>query len=51
MPWILDGALPEHTEIILGRLPEQARATYHEQWQPAYLKLDLWGLRDQAGVP
>jgi hypothetical protein len=51
MPWILDDALPEHADVILGRLPEQARATFLEQWQPAYLALDLWGPRDQAGVP
>ena len=50
MPWILDGALPEHADIILGRLPEQARATFHEQWQPAYLALDLWG-SPKACVP
>jgi hypothetical protein len=51
MPWILDGALPEHTSIILGRLPQAARATFHEQWEPAYRALDLWGSRDGASVP
>jgi iron-sulfur cluster repair protein YtfE (RIC family) len=51
MPWILDGALPEHTELILGRLPDEVRATYHEQWRPAYLGLNLWGSRDGAAVP
>ena len=50
MPWILDGALPEHTDIILGRLPDQVRDTFHEQWRPAYLRLDLWGPRDRAPV-
>lgn len=51
IPWILDGALLEHTDIILGRLPDEARTAFYEKWQPAYLALGLWGSRDEASVP
>lgn len=42
IPWMLDGASPEAIAKLLAPLPEPARQTYHDQWQPAYAALDLW---------
>ena len=43
LPWLLDGASPERTALVLGRLPEQLRVAYQDEWLPAYTRLDLWG--------
>ncbi|ADG88746.1 hypothetical protein TBS_10450 [Thermobispora bispora] len=46
LPWVLDGASPERVAAVLGRLPEELRAAYADEWRPAYARLDRWG----AGV-
>lgn len=47
LPWLLDGASPERTALVLGRFPEQLLAAYRDEWRPAYARLNLWG----CGVP
>jgi iron-sulfur cluster repair protein YtfE (RIC family) len=42
LPWMLDGATERTTAVLLGQLPAPLRATYLEEWQPAYAALDLW---------
>ncbi len=42
LPWLLDGASPERTASILGRLPEPVRSAYQDAWWPAHAALDLW---------
>jgi hypothetical protein len=42
LPWLLDGADAERTRAILGHLPEPARQTYRNDWQPAYAANDWW---------
>jgi iron-sulfur cluster repair protein YtfE (RIC family) len=42
LPWLLDGASPQRTAVVLGRLPEQLRVAYQDEWLPAYTRLDLW---------
>jgi Hemerythrin HHE cation binding domain len=43
LPWLLDGASPERTAIILGRfMPEPLRRAYRDDWAPAYAGVDLW---------
>lgn len=42
LPWLLEGASPERTALVLGRLPEQLRVAYQDEWLPAYTRLDLW---------
>jgi hemerythrin-like domain-containing protein len=41
-PWMLDGATPEVTTAVLGRLPAPMEQAYRDEWQPAYAKLTLW---------
>lgn len=41
-PWLLDGADKETTEHVLGLLPEPVKASYRDEWLPAYQALDLW---------
>jgi len=43
LPWVLDGASDESAAIILGRMPEQLRIAYQDEWRQAYARLDLWG--------
>jgi hypothetical protein len=40
-PWLLDGASPERTVLVLARMPEQLVAACRDQWRPAYAGLDL----------
>jgi|SRR5262245_4259180 len=47
LPWLLDGASPSRTALVLGRLPEQLQVAYQDEWLPAYLRLDLWGSTSQ----
>jgi iron-sulfur cluster repair protein YtfE (RIC family) len=42
LPWLLEGASPQRTALVLGRLPEQLRVAYQDEWLPAYTRLDLW---------
>jgi Hemerythrin HHE cation binding domain len=42
LPWMLDGADPERAEAILGVLPEPARRSYVNEWQPAYAATNRW---------
>jgi hypothetical protein len=42
LPWVLDGATPERTALVLGALPEPVQATYRDEWQPAYADTDWW---------
>ncbi len=42
LPWVLDGASAETTEIVLGRIPEPVQQAYANEWQPAYAALDRW---------
>ena len=42
MPWLLDGAGEEWTEMVLSRLPAYGRASYESTWKAAYDQLDLW---------
>ncbi|MFE9258134.1 hemerythrin domain-containing protein [Streptomyces sp. NPDC006879] len=50
LPWLLDGAGPRTTAAVLGRLPEPLLAAYHEEWQPAYVKLDRWGVKNGSAI-
>jgi iron-sulfur cluster repair protein YtfE (RIC family) len=43
LPWVLEEAGPERTERILGGLPPQLLAAYRDDWQPAYVRLEIWG--------
>jgi iron-sulfur cluster repair protein YtfE (RIC family) len=45
LPWLLDGASPQRTALVLGRLPKQLRVAYQDEWLPAYTRLDLWPTR------
>lgn len=43
LPWLLDGASPERTEIVLSRfIPEPLRIAYETEWRPSYTRLALW---------
>jgi hemerythrin-like domain-containing protein len=42
MPWLLDGASPDITAMVLGMLPPAVRQTYRDEWQPAFAGLTLW---------
>jgi iron-sulfur cluster repair protein YtfE (RIC family) len=42
MPWMFDGAAPEITASVLGLLPPPVQQAYRDQWQPGYVKLNLW---------
>ena len=33
-PWMLDGATPEVTTAVLGRLPPPVQQAYRDEWQP-----------------
>jgi iron-sulfur cluster repair protein YtfE (RIC family) len=46
LPWLLDGASPQRTALVLGRLPEQLRVAYQDEWLPTYTRLDLWPTRE-----
>jgi hypothetical protein len=39
-------ASPQRTALVLGRLPEQLRVAYQDEWLPGYSRLDLWGSTD-----
>ena len=41
-PWLLDNADPTTAEAVLGRLPENVRNIYRDDWQPVYARFDLW---------
>lgn len=43
LPWLLEGATPERAEQVLAVLPEPVRATYRDEWRPAYVGRDWWG--------
>ncbi|WP_433143775.1 hemerythrin domain-containing protein [Actinomadura nitritigenes] len=45
IPWMLDGASEAAAAAMLAPLPEPVRATYANEWVPAYKALDLWGAR------
>ncbi|BCB80060.1 hypothetical protein GCM10022251_07630 [Phytohabitans flavus] len=48
LPWMLDSVDPARTEQILGGLPAPLLASYRDEWQPAYARLEIWG-RPVAG--
>lgn len=52
LPWLLDGASAERTELILARFPEPLRVAYRDEWRPAYAELNLWapGVIDRVRV-
>jgi iron-sulfur cluster repair protein YtfE (RIC family) len=50
LPWLLDGASPERTALVAGRLPEQLRVSYRDEWLPAYSRLELWGSADRPSA-
>jgi iron-sulfur cluster repair protein YtfE (RIC family) len=47
LPWLLDGASPQRTALVLARLPEQLQIAYQDEWLPAYTRLDVWGSTDR----
>jgi Hemerythrin HHE cation binding domain len=50
VPWLLDSAGDEKTQLLLARLPEPVRLAYENEWRPAYAAGDIWAATDQAGV-
>lgn len=42
MPWIFEGAAPEVTASMIGRLPAPLQQAYRDQWLPAYANLHPW---------
>jgi iron-sulfur cluster repair protein YtfE (RIC family) len=45
MPWIFEGAASEVTASVIGLLPPPVQQAYRDQWQPAYVNLNLWSDR------
>ena len=45
LPWVLDGAARGTADALLGRMPEQIRAAYADQWRAAYADLRPWAPR------
>lgn len=48
LPWLLDGMSPERMAGVLAGLPENLRAAYRDEWEPAYARLNPWGAAEQA---
>lgn len=44
LPWLLDGASEQVIAKMLAPLPEPARMAYENEWRPAYVALDRWGV-------
>lgn len=44
LPFLLDGAHPDRSASVLGRLDPQQRAAYADSWRPTYraVTADLW---------
>lgn len=42
LPWVLDEADEERAALILSRMPEAIHTAYRDEWQPAYVALDIW---------
>ncbi|KAA2265358.1 hemerythrin domain-containing protein [Solihabitans fulvus] len=42
LPWLLDGADEQTTQVMLAPLPEPARGAYAAAWLPAYTALNRW---------
>jgi hypothetical protein len=42
LPWLLEGASEEWTEMVLSRLPAYGRVSYEGMWRAAYAELELW---------
>src|SRR5215510_9165236 len=42
LPWLLDGASAEQTQVALAELPAPLRVVYRRIWQPRYARHDHW---------
>src|SRR5215831_5066353 len=42
LPWLLDGASAEQTQVVLAELPAPLRVVYRRIWQPRYARHDHW---------